>query len=188
MKQFIREITAYAKLYRDDETGIAWIENGKSGLGVSVHANIDETGSVEGMKARGWWGHDARTVQSHGWIYNIDTFICDPNNELEMIVANECMCTACQERRSQTHETVQISCSNGTMMALDNLTKAQRSLHSAFLTISEINEGTYISGQEPLSFNVQTSPELATSIRDLAVVYDKLCKAANVQECPSKSV
>ena len=101
MKQFIREIQAHVKLYRDDETGIAWIEDGRCGLGVGVHANIDETGNVEGMKARGWWGRDDRTVRSHGWIYNIDTFICDKNNELEMIVADECMCAACQERRSR---------------------------------------------------------------------------------------
>lgn len=98
-KKFIREVKPYAKLYRDDRTGIAWIEDGSTGLGVSVHPNIDKSGSVIGMKKRGFWDKSDRIVQSHGWKYNIDRFVCDKKNELEMIVADECMCQACMERR-----------------------------------------------------------------------------------------
>ncbi len=90
MKQFIRQIEEHVNLYRDDKTGIAWIEDGRTGLGTSVHANIDSSGSVSGMKALGYWGGKDRTVRSHGWIYNIDSFVCDKKNELEMIVADEC--------------------------------------------------------------------------------------------------
>ena len=32
MKQFIREIEESVKLYRDDKNGIAWIEDGSTGL------------------------------------------------------------------------------------------------------------------------------------------------------------
>ena len=46
MKQFIREIEESVNLYRDDKNGIAWIEDGRTGLGISVHANISSTGSV----------------------------------------------------------------------------------------------------------------------------------------------
>jgi hypothetical protein len=99
MKQFIREIEKNVNLYRDDKNGIVWIEDGRTGLGISVHASISSTGSVVGMKNLGYWGKKDRTVRSHGWIYNIDSFVCDKNNEMEMIIANECRCQGCVERR-----------------------------------------------------------------------------------------
>ena len=99
MKQFIREIEESLNLYRDDKNGIAWIEDGRTGLGISVHANISSTGSVSGMKKLGYWDKKDRTVRSHGWIYNIDRFVCDKNTELVMIVAEECRCLGCLERK-----------------------------------------------------------------------------------------
>lgn len=97
----IREIKPYAILYRDNNTGIAWIEDGSSGCGFSVHSNIDSSGSVKGMKNLGYWGKKDRAVRSHGFIYNIDSFVCDKDNEFEMIVAKECMCQGCIERRNK---------------------------------------------------------------------------------------
>ena len=67
----IREVKPFAILYRDDKNGIAWIEDGSSGCGFSVHANIDASGSVIGMKKLGYWGKKDRTIRSHGFIYNI---------------------------------------------------------------------------------------------------------------------
>lgn len=99
MKQFIRSIEHHVNLYRDDKTGIAWIKDGRTGLEISVHVNIDSSGSVSGMKSLGYWTKNDRTVKSHGWIYNIDSFVCDKDNELEMIVADECRCQACIQRR-----------------------------------------------------------------------------------------
>lgn len=99
-KQLIREINKYTKLYRDDRNGIAWIEDGSTGLGISIHPNIDKTGSVAGMKKLGYWNIKDRVIESHGWKYNIDRFVCNEKNELERIVANECMCQACLERRN----------------------------------------------------------------------------------------
>lgn len=101
MKQFIRKIEEHVNLYCDDKSGIAWIEHEKIGLGISVHANIDSSGSVSGMKALGYWRRKDRTVRSHGWIYNIDSFVCDKDNEWEVIVADECRCQGCIERRMQ---------------------------------------------------------------------------------------
>ncbi len=46
-----------------DENGTAWIEDGRTGLGISVHANISSSGSVSDMKARGYWGKKDRTSQ-----------------------------------------------------------------------------------------------------------------------------
>ncbi len=99
MRQFIREIEKNVNLYRDDKSGIAWIEDGRTGLGISVHANISVTGSVVGMKNLGYWGRKDRTVRSHGWIYNIDSFVCDKENKMEMIVSEECRCKGCIEKR-----------------------------------------------------------------------------------------
>ena len=100
-KQFIREIKPHVNLYRDTLNGIAWIEDGSTGLGISVHSNIDKNGSVTAMKNHGYWDRSDRIVQSHGWKYNIDRFVCDKNDKLEMIVANECMCQGFIERRQK---------------------------------------------------------------------------------------
>lgn len=66
MKQFIKEVKPYCKLYRDDTNGIAWIENGSTGMGHSVHPNIGISGSVRGMKNLGYWDKDDKIVRSHG--------------------------------------------------------------------------------------------------------------------------
>jgi hypothetical protein len=102
MKRLIKSITPYANLYRDDQTGIAWIADGSSGCGFSVHSNIMANGSVRGMKNLGYWGKKDRTVRSHGFIYNIDSFVCDKDCEFEMIVASECRCQGCLERRDNS--------------------------------------------------------------------------------------
>ncbi len=107
MKSLIREIVPGKTLYKDTTTGIAWIHDGASGCGISIHANIDASGSVRGMKKRGYWEKDARTIRSHGFVYNIDTFIHDwdeksPMRKYEDIVEKECRCQACLERRSKS--------------------------------------------------------------------------------------
>ncbi len=108
-KQFISSISKYQHLYRDDRTGIAWIEDGSSGCNISVHPNIYSGGSVRGMKNLGYWDKKDRTVRSNGFIYNIDHFITswDKNSnmyELEKIVADECRCQGCIERRMKESE------------------------------------------------------------------------------------
>ena len=101
MSQFIREIEPGVELFRDAVTGIAWAEDHRTGLGVSVHPNIDESGSVEGMVARGWWRSSDRVARSHGWIYNIDRLSYNKDDPVEVAVAAECKCTACMERRTE---------------------------------------------------------------------------------------
>ena len=99
MKKFIREVKNHVFLYRDDKTGIAWIEDGNTGLEHSVHPNIDTTGSVRGMKEQGYWGKDDKIVCSHGWQYDISKFVTD--DKLDNIVANECQCEECKKRRKE---------------------------------------------------------------------------------------
>ena len=69
-KKFIKEVKPYAKLYKDTNTGIAWIEDGSTGCGHSCHANID-------------------------------SFVIDKENELDLIVAEECTCQGCIDRRAR---------------------------------------------------------------------------------------
>lgn len=69
------------------------------GMGISVHPNIDRSGSVAGMVAQGYWRREDRTVMSHGWIYNIDRLAYDDKDAVERVVADECRCQACLERR-----------------------------------------------------------------------------------------
>lgn len=42
-KQHIRTIRPHVRLYRDRQTGIAWVEDGTTGCGYSCHANIKAT-------------------------------------------------------------------------------------------------------------------------------------------------
>lgn len=74
------------------------MENGSSGTGHSVHASIDSTGSVQGMKKKGYWKHKDRIERTNGFIYNIDTLII--SDELDQIAADHCLCRACRERKS----------------------------------------------------------------------------------------
>ena len=96
-KIFIKTIEQYVDLYRCPRTGIAWVENGKTGSGHSAHPNIDSTGSIKGMKSRGYWREKDRTKKTNGTIYNIDKLvISDP---LDQIAADHCQCPACNELR-----------------------------------------------------------------------------------------
>lgn len=97
-RTFIREVGPYKELHRDRRTGIAWVKDGSTGTGHSAHPNIDASGSVAGMKARGYWRKDDRAVRSHGFIYNVDRL--SVSDALDEIAAAECLCVGCAERRA----------------------------------------------------------------------------------------
>ena len=88
---FVQEVRPYVKLYRDPKTGVAWIEDGRSGTGLAAHPSIDATGSIRGMKDHGWWGKKDRTVRSHGFIYNIDQAAGGESAD-DKLVRNMCDC------------------------------------------------------------------------------------------------
>lgn len=99
MKRLIEEVKPYCELYIDDNTGIAWIENGSTGNGHTCHPNIDITGSVKGMKKLGYWKQDDKVVRSNGFYHNISKFVC--NDELDEIVSEHCQCEECKKRRNE---------------------------------------------------------------------------------------
>lgn len=89
-RRVLRVVGEHKVLCRDDRTGIAWVEDGSTGISHSCHASIDSTGSIRGMKKRGYWKQADRTVRSHGCIFNIDTFIA--TDDLDWLAAENCQC------------------------------------------------------------------------------------------------
>ena len=89
-KVAIKQVGEYATLYRDPVTGIAWVEDGSTGMGHSAHSNIDVTGSIRGMKSRGYWKKNDRIVRSHGFYYNIDSLVI--TDDYDQIAADYCQC------------------------------------------------------------------------------------------------
>lgn len=95
MKRHLRQIEPYIQLYRDDRTGIAWVENGQTGCGHSAHPNIDRTGSVRGMRERGYWPHPERAIRCGGFIYNVDRVVV--SDGYDAIAQEACRCIGCRE-------------------------------------------------------------------------------------------
>jgi len=89
-KRLLEQIDECTALYRDEDTGIAWVENGHTGNGHTCHPNIHHTGSVNGMKRLGYWRHSDITVRSHGFIYNISKFTV--SDEFDRLAAKHCRC------------------------------------------------------------------------------------------------
>lgn len=96
-KRLLKEIKPYVKLFINDNTGIAWVENGSTGNSHSAHPNIDTSGSVKGMKNLGYWGIKDATVRCNGAIYNISKLVV--TDEFDKIAAEYCKCEKCIERR-----------------------------------------------------------------------------------------
>ena len=91
---YVREVRPHARLHRDRETGIAWIEDGTTGLAHSCHPNVSVNGDLEGMRRQYW--KDARIMHSHGFYYNVDLLVS--SDALDDIARQECCCVACAER------------------------------------------------------------------------------------------
>ena len=98
-KEIIAQLMEYVILYRDPKTGIAWVEDGRTGNGHSCHPNIDRTGSVSGMKKLGYWGKNDIVVLSHGYYYNTSRYIV--SDDLDEIAAVYCTCQGCIARRQK---------------------------------------------------------------------------------------
>jgi len=87
---FVKELSPYVELHKDVKTGIAWVTDGKTGMGHSAHPNIDSSGSVKGMKKQGYWHKDAVTVTSHGCLYNISS--CVVSDAYDEFARQNCTC------------------------------------------------------------------------------------------------
>lgn len=105
-KSFVRDLAEHVELHRDPKNGIAWVKDGRTGMGHSAHPNIDSTGSVKGMISRGFWRPDAVIVRSHGYIFN--TSVVSATDEYDRVAAQNCQCRKCLLRRV-SHEFNNIS-------------------------------------------------------------------------------
>ena len=88
-RTFLRMVRDHVELHRD-ASGIAWIVDTSAGIAHSAHPNIDATGSVRGMKQLGLGRKDARTVRSHGFIYNVSETAVE--TDLDEIARKACRC------------------------------------------------------------------------------------------------
>ena len=89
-RELLRDVNPHVHLYRDLKTGIAWVEDGYTGMGHSCHPNIAATGNVAGMKNLGYWDKTDQTVRSHGWIYNVSHVTV--TDELDELARRHCRC------------------------------------------------------------------------------------------------
>jgi hypothetical protein len=78
------------RLRRDRRTGIAWVENGRTGAGHSCHPNISDTGNVAGMKRLGYWGRRDRAVRCHGFYYNVSQLVV--TDKYDELARKHCRC------------------------------------------------------------------------------------------------
>jgi hypothetical protein len=100
MKIPIKLLGAHQMLYQDPKTGLAWVEDGSTGLRHSCHPNIDQSGSVEGMRQTGAWGRGDIIVRSQGFAYNVSrrhTGSPKPGSKINYsaIAAEACQCRGC---------------------------------------------------------------------------------------------
>lgn len=100
----IYDLGGYKRLVIDGKTGIAVVQDGSTSLGHSPHSSIDTTGSVRGMKSRGYWRKRDRVYRAIGYAFNVDTYSID--DDLDQIAATHCMCQACVERRERQKQAV----------------------------------------------------------------------------------
>jgi len=88
--QHTKALAPRIALIWDDETGIARIENYRTGRGHAAHPNIKRPRLADEMKRRGAWGQADRVVQSHSFLYNIDQLAID--EPLDDVARQHCQC------------------------------------------------------------------------------------------------
>lgn len=168
MKQLIEGVAAHVDLYIDPQTGITWVENGRSGTGHGAHPNIDASGSVEGMKKM-YWG-ECRTVKSHGFIHNVDKVVY--SDILDYLAFAYCKCIGCQSRRKPKSELIEHQRQNVAM------NRAKKACHTGQF-IEELKRAIEDMNRPTLS-NVETYvfPVLSTAhIREGdAKLLEKFCE------------
>lgn len=145
--ELIRKISDQQKLYRDNDTGIAWIVDGSTGENTCAHANIDASGSVEGMKTLGRWKQEDRILLSNGCFVNIDTLVIDESDEAQLLLRRECRCPACKERilqgilnpgvwRNDACTGYAIAAMEACGYSYDEIFRITRAMHEAYDSIS----------------------------------------------------
>lgn len=89
MKQLIAKLDDNKTVYRY-KCGIAVIVINGDYYSHDCHPSIHKSGSIHGMKAKGYWGKDDVIVRAGDWLYNTSRFCC--HDEFDRIAARFCRC------------------------------------------------------------------------------------------------
>ncbi len=100
--QFIAQVRPYAVLERHVLKGIARIADGSSGTAASCHPNIDSSGSILGMRARGHWLRTDRIVTANGFHYNTSQLVLHSDDDRLAALACRCGGDACYRYQMET--------------------------------------------------------------------------------------
>ena len=96
----LQQLNQNQLLYRDDNTGITWVEDRSTGLKHSCHPYIEITASPSAMKKLGYWKNTDWIISSDNSYYNISSI--SVSNYLDSIAAENCQCPSCRLWRKKT--------------------------------------------------------------------------------------
>jgi len=99
-KTFIKQLAEYVELHRDAKTGIAWINDGKTGCEESLHPSIDKSGSIKGMKKKGYWGKNDKIITCNNGHYNISKE--SQFSVYAKTLKKACKCSVCRDKFDRT--------------------------------------------------------------------------------------
>lgn len=99
MKKFIKQLDGHINIFCDEKSGLATLEDEITGIGVSAHSCVSLSDKAGRRNVNRYWKKFDRIIEFDGYLYNIDKFILNPKNDMQVIAANLCMCDACIERR-----------------------------------------------------------------------------------------
>lgn len=97
-KRLLKEIEQCCYLYIDDNTGIAWIEDGRTNSVHKHHIHFSMKTFKDGieMKEQGYWEKTSKLIEgNNGICFNISEIY--KNSELDNIVAEHCQCEECRK-------------------------------------------------------------------------------------------
>jgi len=87
-KTLIKTLRPNVTLHRDEQTGLAWVENGEAGISHTCHPNI--SGSAAWMKQQGYWHQSDQLLRNRGFVYNLSQLVC--SDDLDEVARSHCQC------------------------------------------------------------------------------------------------
>ncbi len=96
----IQKLNQNQSLHRNENTGIAWVEDSSTGLAHSCHPNIHSSDSPSDMKKLGYWPNTDWIVKSDGYYYNLSSIVI--SDKLDALAAENCRCHSCRLWRTRS--------------------------------------------------------------------------------------
>lgn len=99
MRILIKKFNSTVFLYKDTYTGIAWVEDKRTGMKYSCHPYTNNKGSVRGMKALGLWRKHDSVLCCGETFYNASKRYTSAS--WDKVASNACECKECLKRRKK---------------------------------------------------------------------------------------